>query len=106
MEVTASIFAPLMIGTSAGIFTLVESMGGGASTGVLFSSRSMDVMEPWQFLLMTGGYLFTLSIVTNLTIYRLENGRTNGGWHKVPKRLVQSSFAFCLGAVGSSLMIG
>jgi hypothetical protein len=104
MEVTASIFAPLMIGTSAGIFTLIGSMGDDTSQGMLFSTGSLNMMEPWHFLLLTGGYLFALSIVTTLTIYRLENGRTEGGWHRVPRRLIQSSFAFCLGTLGSSLI--
>jgi hypothetical protein len=106
MEVTASIFAPLMIGISAGIFTLMDSVGGDVPEGMLFSSNSSSTMEPAHFLLMASGYLFMLSIVTTLTIYRLENGRTGGGWHRVPKRLMQSSLAFSLGVVGSSLLMG
>jgi hypothetical protein len=106
METTASVFAPLMIGISAGIFTLIGSIGDDIPAGMLFSSSTTGALKSWHFLLLASGYLFTLSIVTTLTIYRLENGRTKGGWHKVPRRLVQSSLAFCAGAIGSSLFIG
>lgn len=106
MEITSSIFAPLMIGTSAGIFSLIGSMDDEVSSGILMGNGSLNLMEQWHFLLLTGGYLFALSIVTTLTIYRLENGTTKGGWNRVPRRLVQSSLAFCLGVVGSSLIIG
>ncbi|MBN1391093.1 MAG: hypothetical protein JXA22_10680 [Candidatus Thermoplasmatota archaeon] len=106
MEVTASIFAPLMIGASAGIFDLMGSVQGDIPDGMLFGGSGGGSMQPWHFLLMSGGYLLMLSIATTLTIYRLEKGVTGGGWHRVPRRLVQSSLAFSLGVVASSYLIG
>ncbi|MGA1820776.1 MAG: hypothetical protein ACMUHU_07205 [Thermoplasmatota archaeon] len=106
MEVTASIFAPLMIGASAGIFRLMGSVQEGAPDGMLFGGGARSGMEPWNFLLLSAGYLLVLSMVTTITIHRLEKGTTDGGWHKVPKRLVQSSLTFSLGVITSSLLIG
>ncbi|MGA1793649.1 MAG: hypothetical protein ACMUHM_06840 [Thermoplasmatota archaeon] len=106
MEVTASIFAPLMIGASAGIFRLIGSVQEGTPDGMLFGGGARSGMEPWNFLLLSAGYLLIMSMVTTLTIHRLEKGATDGGWHKVPKRLVQSSLTFSLGVVTSSIVIG
>lgn len=106
MEVTSSIFAPLMIGASAGIFNLMGSVQGDIPGGMMFGGGSQDTLEPWHFLLMSGGYLLMLSVATTLTIYRLENGTTRGGWHRVPRRLIQSSLAFSIGVLASSYMIG
>jgi hypothetical protein len=105
MEVTASIFAPLMIGISAGIFTLMDSISSEVPDGMLFGGASSSTVGPWQFLLLAGGYLLMLSIATTLTIFRLERGRTDGGWHRVPRRLVQSSLAFTAGTILSSILM-
>lgn len=106
MEVTSSIFAPLMIGASAGIFRLMGSVQGEVQSGMLFGGGGQNGIEPWNFLLLSAGYLLILSIATTLTIHRLEKGTDKGGWHKVPKRLLQSSAAFSLGVVASSMMVG
>ncbi|MGA1872510.1 MAG: hypothetical protein ACMUHY_02465 [Thermoplasmatota archaeon] len=106
MEITSSIFAPLMIGASAGIFSLMGSVKGEAPSGMLFGGASSGTIESWHFLLISAVYLLMLSITTTLTIYRLENGTTKGGWHKVPPRLIQSSVAFTAGVMASSFMIG
>ncbi|MGA1866306.1 MAG: hypothetical protein ACMUFK_02430 [Thermoplasmatota archaeon] len=106
MEVTSSIFAPIMIGASAGIFNLMGSVQGEIPEGMIFGGCARGTLEPWHFLLISGGYLLMLSITTTLTIYRLENGTIGGGWHRVPRRMIQSSLAFSFGVLASSYLIG
>jgi len=104
MEVTASLFAPLMIGASVGIFDLLEPdrlseglslLGGGAST-----------MGTTPFILISGVYLMLLSASSSMTISRLRSGRASGGWAKVPFNLVRAMASFTAGIVLSSMIIG
>jgi len=107
MELTASLFAPLMIGTSAGIFSLMETTSGSIPDGMLIGgSGGSDAIGVFHFVLLTGGYLLPLSVVTTLILHRLETGDPGAGWRKVPKRIVQSSLAFAVGVIASTLLIG
>jgi hypothetical protein len=107
MELTASLFAPLMIGTSVGIFSLMETTNGTIPSGMLVGGVAGDGgIGVYHFVLLTGGYLLPLSVVTTLLLRRLETGDPRGGWKKVPKRLVQSSLAFTFGVIVSTLLIG
>ncbi len=106
MEVTSSIFAPLMIGSSAGIFKLMEGSSSALEGGSLMLSSGSSPMGSSTFILLSGVYLLLLSVVTALTFHRLEQGAETGGWSRVPRRLVQSGFAFTAGVVLSSLLLG
>ncbi len=107
MELTASLFAPLMIGTSAGIFSLMETtsgtLPGGLIGGAGVGEGSIGV---FHFVLLTGGYLLPLSVVSTLVLHRLETGDPHGGWGKVPRRILQSSLAFAAGVIASTMLIG
>jgi hypothetical protein len=105
MEVTSSLFAPVMIGSSAGIFSLMESTGSSVSGGMMMGGAADGgAISAFHFILMTGGYLIFLSISTTLTLHRLETGMTSGGWYKVPKRIVQASVAFTIGVCTSMIL--
>lgn len=107
MGITASVFAPLMVGSSVGIFSLMERSGSAlGSTSYLVGGAYGGGMELHHFLLLSAGYLAGLVISTTLTLHRLENGTTGGGWYKVPNRLVISSLSFTAAAVLSSMLIG
>ncbi|MFO8052331.1 MAG: hypothetical protein R6V01_11640 [Thermoplasmatota archaeon] len=105
MGITASVFAPLMIGSSVGIFMLMERSSSSSQGGMIGGSMSSG-MEVHHFMILSGGYLLMLGISTTLTLYRLESGRPKGGWHRVPRALVLSSLSFTFSSILSSLLIG
>jgi hypothetical protein len=107
MELTASLFAPLMIGTSAGIFSLMETTSGTIPDGLIIGGGVGEgSIGVFHFVLLTGGYLLSLSIVSTLVLHRLETGDPHGGWGKVPRRILQSSLAFAAGVIISTILIG
>lgn len=107
METTSSIFAPLMIGVSVGIFELMGrstgSMDGGQMIGASMSQGDMTIAG---FILLAGVYLLLLSISTTLTMRRLEEGDPTVGWERVPRNLMLSSITFTAGVAGSTLLLG
>jgi hypothetical protein len=107
MGITASIFAPLMIGSSIGIFTLMDgttsAIEGGQLVGGTLSRGDLSVQG---FIFLAGIYLMLLSIATTIALHRLEEGSPFGGWKKVPGNVVLSSLMFILGVVGSTLLLG
>jgi hypothetical protein len=107
METTASILAPIMIGVSIGIFELMErstsSVTGDNIGGITISSGDVTTSG---FILFCGVYLLMISIVTTLSIHRLENGTLGGGWKKVPRNLIASSLMFTGGVFISTIMFG
>ncbi|MEA3559879.1 MAG: hypothetical protein U9R75_11555 [Candidatus Thermoplasmatota archaeon] len=105
MGITASVFAPLMIGSSVGIFRLMERSGSSTTSGMMGGSMGSG-MAVHHFMILSGGYLLMLGIATTLTLYRLETGKAKGGWHKVPKALVLSSFSFTISTLMSTYLIG
>ncbi|MFW3145964.1 MAG: hypothetical protein ACMUIE_04045 [Thermoplasmatota archaeon] len=107
MGMTASLFAPLMVGSSVGIFSLLERSGSNlSSTSYLAGGAAVGGMELHHFLLLSSGYLAALVVSTTITLHRLENGTSGGGWYKVPGRLVISSLSFAAAAVLSSILVG
>ncbi|MGA1847954.1 MAG: hypothetical protein ACMUHB_01315, partial [Thermoplasmatota archaeon] len=107
MELTASLFAPLMIGTSAGIFSLMETTSGTLPGGLIAGGGVGEgSIGVFHFVLLTGGYLLPLSVVSTLVLHRLETGDPHGGWGKVPKKVLQSSLAFAAGVIASTILIG
>jgi hypothetical protein len=107
METTSSIFAPIMIGVSVGIFELMGrsagSVDGGQIIGASMSGGSMTIAG---FILLAGVYLLLLSISTTLTMRRLEEGDPAVGWERVPRNLMLSSITFTAGVAGSTLLLG
>jgi hypothetical protein len=107
METTSSIFAPVMIGASVGIFKIMEQSTGDLSGGELIgASIGGDGIPSWAFIVISGVYLLLLSISTTITFHRVENGMPRGGWEKVPKRVLQSSLAFTGGILLSVFLLG
>ncbi len=107
MEVTSSIFAPIMIGISVGIFELMgrssDPLKGGELVGTSISGGELTVTG---FILLSGVYLLILSVSTTLTMRRLEEGTPRGGWERVPRNLMLSSLTFTAGVVASALILG
>ncbi len=107
MEVTSSIFAPIMIGISVGIFELMgrssDPLKGGELVGTSISGGELSVTG---FILLSGVYLLLLSLSTTLTMRRLEEGTPWGGWERVPRNLMLSSLTFTAGVVASTLILG
>ena len=107
MEITASIFAPIMVGASVGIFRLMDrsatTITGNEMIGTTFSRGDLTVPG---FIVLAGVYLIILSLTTTLSMYRLEEGVPHGGWSRVPKNVILASFTFTAGVVVSTLLIG
>ncbi len=107
MEITASIFAPIMVGASVGIFRLMDrsasTIAGNEMIGTTFSRGDLTVPG---FIVLAGVYLILLSLTTTLAMYRLEEGVPHGGWSRVPKNVILASFTFTAGVVVSTLLIG
>jgi len=107
METTATIMAPIMIGTSVGIFELMgrttSSVDGSTIAGMSLSAGDLTTSG---FILLTGVYLLILSVATSVSLYRLEEGALRGGWKKVPRNVLLSSLMFTGGVLISTLLFG
>lgn len=107
MEITSSVFAPIMIGASVGIFRIMDStsplLQGGEMIGGTISRGDMTVPG---FILLSGVYLLLLSISTSISLYRLEEGEIRGGLERVPRNVLLSSIMFTAGVVISTLVLG
>ncbi len=111
VELTASLLAPVMIGSSIGIFKLLESNSlpdsSGDGVGMMWAgSPGAEALSSSSFLIISGIYLLLLSISTSLILHRLSKGAPHGGWHRVPPRILISVTSFTLGVLGSSALIG
>jgi hypothetical protein len=107
METTSSVFAPVMIGISVGIFDLMGNSSSGVEGGGMIGfSVSPGGLSLTGFILLSGVYLLLLSITTTITMRRLETGRIEGGLRRVPRNLILSSLTFSLGVVISTLILG
>lgn len=104
MGVTSTVFAPLMMGSSVGMFGLMDRST--SSSGGYLTSSMGSSMEMHQFLILSAGYLIMLSITTSLTLHRLERGSRKGGWDRVPKALILSSMSFSTSTIISTILIG
>ena len=111
VEMTASLLAPVMIGSSIGIFKLLEGNSlpdsSGEGVGMMWAgSPGAEALSSSSFLIISGIYLLLLSISTSLILHRLSKGTPHGGWHRVPPRILISVTSFTLGVLGSSALIG
>ncbi len=111
VELTASLLAPVMIGSSIGIFKLLEGNSlpdsSGEGVGMMWAgSPGAEALSSSSFLIISGIYLLLLSISTSLILHRLSKGTPHGGWHRVPPRILISVTSFTLGVLGSSALIG
>lgn len=111
VELTASLLAPVMIGSSIGIFKLLEGNSlpdaSGEGVGMMWAgSPGAEALSSSSFLIISGIYLLLLSISTSLILHRLSKGTPQGGWHRVPLRILISVTSFTLGVLGSSALIG
>lgn len=107
METTASVIAPVMIGASVGIFELMgrttTSVDGGVIGGMSISQGDLTTSG---FVLLSGVYLLILSIVTTISLHRLEEGAMKGGWRKVPRNVALSTLMFTGGVFISTILFG
>jgi hypothetical protein len=107
METTASVFAPIMIGISVGIFELMGRSSGELDGGMMLgSSISPGDLSVPGFILLSGVYLMVLSVSSTLTLRRLEEGNPSGGWERVPRNLILSSVTFASGVAVATLVLG
>jgi hypothetical protein len=104
MEVTSSIFAPVMIGASVGIFRLLDPRM--LSDGISLVGGGMADMPSSAFMVLSGVYLMLLSIASTLTISRLRSGSLKGGWERVPLNIMKAIASFSAGALISIAVIG
>ena len=104
MNITASVFAPIMIGASVGIFRLLDP--GALSSDISVLGGGEDPMGSSTFVLISGVYLILLSGASSVTIARLRSGRKNGGWEKVPSSMIRSTLSFTAGAVLAIAVVG
>ncbi|GEM_PF-5584421 len=106
MEITSSLFAPLMIGASVGIFDLMDRSSSAAGADILGGSMGTGDMTIAGFMVLTGVYLILLSISTSVAIHRLEEGNSRGGFRKVPGNVLLASIMFACGVFCSTLVLG
>ena len=111
MELTAALFAPLMMGASVSIFMLMDRVSmpdsnEGVGSILSISSTGGTAMNVSTFILLAGGYMILLALSTTVTMWRLRNGCESGGWGRVPARVAQSMTAFTLGVIGGITILG
>jgi len=103
MEITSSLFAPLMIGASVGIFQLLDPEA--MAEGMVLLGGGGSGMDSPTFILISGVYLLILSTVSSVAITRLKNGSKVGGLERAPLNMIRATLSFTIGALGAIALL-